>query len=936
MKKLIHTLLLLLTAGTAFAQSGWITGRISTKDGRTVADAKIIAIGRTDTATSDLEGKFYFKLPVGKYLIYAEQDQFGNFSDSATIVDGKETYFNVVLDNEKKIGNIDIRVARKPKGGTVDWGIQAQRINPGVSSNVTSADLAKTPISTAAGALTRIPGATIMEGKFANIRGMFDRYNSGYLNGAPLPSTETDRKAFSFDIIPSSLLDNIEVIKSGTPDLIGDFGGGIIRINTKSIPDKLTQSFNLGFQYNSITSFRDIQEFPTSTSEYFGIPSAARKLPNLSGELTSNKSTEFLANETHKFNNDWSLTSKQPMLAPRFNYSLGVPFKLKNKQEIGLLVSLNYSLTQKYSDGNVNRNDLGDNRTLSTFTDQLYTSTVQNGGIVNVSYKFNRSRIDWRNLYSLNYGSSSTIRKGLASADDGLSIEGYSNMVTSNRLMSSQVNGTHILGKRQATLTWMLNYGNTRREVPDFRIAQYGILDGTRTISLNDFFNAGSGRFFSNLGETSKNGSVDMRHNLQTGKLLTKIKYGAFYQQRVRTFTSRNFVYGPLTQQIESKNMPEQDFGSNNISANHLYLVEKTSIDKDDYNGESNLYAGYAMLEHNYPVFKSKSKDGSQDIKVIYGLRVERFSQILRNAYFDKYLGRYLSNPGTTNDILPSVNINTPITKKTNLRLSYYKTVNRPEMRELAPFAFYNFNLNSEILGNTQLKRAQLNNYDIRYEMYPKKGDAISIGAFAKKINSPIEFSLDVTQPAIRTFNYQNGKSAEIYGAELEIRKNLGFISKTALKGFFNNLSLYSNFSLIKSKVQFSGKTTSVQNRPLQGQSPYVANVSLFYENEKTGFQFSTTYNKIGSRIAYIGVAKDVQTYGGDIYEFGRGILDFQIGKSFKKAGTIKLTCGDILHQNTVYYQDLNNNKKYDAKGDNTLFKFTNGSTVTISYGYTF
>lgn len=941
MRTIIFTLFMSLFAGIVSAENGTLFGRISSEDGRTIADAKIVAIGTTDTVKSDMEGKYRLTLPAGTYSIYAENDQFGNATiENIVVKANEEQQLNISVAKIKSTGDVIIKGRQKPKAGTVNWGIQQQKISSQTVSVITSDDFKKTTINTTSDVLKRIPGTTIMEGKFANIRGMFDRYNAGYLNGAPLPSTESDRKAFSFDVIPASLLDNIVVIKSGTPDLIGDFGGGIIRINTKSIPDKLTQSINVGFQYNSITTFRNIQEYANSTSEYFGFPSAARGLPSLSGSLTSNKPTEYLSTETQKFNNDWSLKSSMPLPAPRFSYTIGVPIKLKKERELGLLVSVNYSLTQKYSDGVVNRNDLGDNRMLSSFNDRLFTNTAQNGGIINLSYKLNnRNRIDWRNLYTMNYATGSTLRSGIANQDDAVSSEGYSNIINSNRLMSSQLNGTHILGKKQATLTWMLNYGNTHREVPDFRIAQYSIVDDgsgnkTRMITLNDFFNTGSGRFFSDLNESTKNGMVDMLHCIQTGKLLTNIKYGAFYQQRNRTFYSRNFVYGPTSQYITSSSTPEQDFSANGLTHNHIYLIEKTSSDKDEYNGVSNLYAGYLMAENHYPLFNIKGK--AQELKVIYGVRVERFSQILKNTYFDKYLHKDLANPGTTTDFLPSINIISPVTPTSNFRMAYYKTLNRPEMRELAPFAFYNFNLNSEILGNTKLQRAQLHNFDLRYEIYPKgKEDMISVGGFAKRIINPIEFSLDVTQPAIRTFNYQNANSAVIYGMELEIRKNLGFISSGKANQFFRNLQLYGNFALIKSKVDFNGSTTSVENRPLQGQSPYVANVSLFYES-KSGFQFNTSFNKIGPRIAYIGVRKDLQPYGGDIYEFGRSILDIQIGQNLKKAGVFKITFGDLLHQNTVFYQDLNQNKKYDSGKDNTLFRFTNGSTVTISYGYTF
>jgi outer membrane receptor protein involved in Fe transport len=210
-----------------------------------------------------------------------------------------------------------------------------------------------------------------------------------------------------------------------------------------------------------------------------------------------------------------------------------------------------------------------------------------------------------------------------------------------------------------------------------------------------------------------------------------------------------------------------------------------------------------------------------------------------------------------------------------------------------------------------------------------------SIGAFFKRIINPIEFSLETTQPAIRTFSYQNEKSAEIRGIELEVRKNLDFAGRLFARQFFKYLSFYGNFSLIQSSVQFKPQSTGAPGRSLQGQSPFVVNASLFYENPK-GWNASVNFNKLGSRIAYIGVAKEIQPYGTDIYEFGRSVLDIQLGKNFKRLGNFKITVGDLLRQNSVFFQDLNNDRRYTESVDNTLFKFTIGSTVTVGYSYTF
>ena len=934
MNRIVVLSLMALAFNQVSAQTGTLTGKVQSENGRPVADAKIFAVGSADTVRTDMDGLFLLKLKPGKHIFQIESRSFADFTDSAVITINEETFVYPLLSSIRDMGVTNITVARKQKENTIAGAIRSKQLSVQMVEAISAEDFKRTTIRTSADAMKRIPGATIMEGKFANIRGMFDRYNAGYLNGAPLPSTESDRKAFSFDIIPASLLDNIVVIKSGTPDVTGDFGGGIIRINTKSIPEKLTQSFNMGFQYNSITTLRPIEMFSNSASEYFGIPGADRKLPALSENMNISKPAEFLADESKKFNNNWDLTTTKPMLTPRFNYTIGVPFKLKNKKEIGLLMSLNYSVTQKYSDGLVNRQDLSDNQLINSYNDALFTTNVQNGGIMNLSFKLNnRHRIDWKNLYTLNYDASSTIRKGNndINVSPVVPIEGFSNQINYNRLASTQLNGTHVFGTKQSTLTWLVNYGNTHREIPDFRIAQYATIEDTRYLVLNDFFNAGSGRFFSNLNENTFSASADMQHTLTTGKTTNNIKYGLFRQTRARIFNSREFVYGPVGKAVISNRKPAEDLGAENINASGIYLVEKTSNDADEYNGNSSLNAAFLMMEHHYPLFKANGRN--QMLKLIYGVRGEQFNQYLTNAYFDE-MGKKLADGGITTDLLPSMNIIAPLTGKTGLRMAYYKTVNRPEMREMAPFSFYNFNLNSEIIGNTQLKRALLHNFDVRYEIFPGKEDMFSIGAFSKRIINPIEFSLETSQPGIRTFGYQNEKSADIRGIELEMRKSLKFLGRYLAPGLFNYLSAYGNFSLIQSKVQFK-QGQGTPNRSLQGQSPYVANISLFFENKK-GIQASVNFNKIGSRIAYIGVAKDVQPYGSDIYEFGRSILDFQIGKNMKKAGNLKLTFGDVLRQATVFYQDINENKKYDAAGDNTLFSFTNGMTITLGYSYTF
>lgn len=921
----------------SYSQFAEIKGNVISNDKSAISDVKVFAYNGTDTAITNSEGEFKLQVLAGTISIWFIHEDYTPYSKSIILAAGTSEFIQPVLEpaNLTTIGKAVITVSAKHKQNSVAGAIQNKALATQMIEAISAEDFKKTTIRTSGDALKRVPGATIMEGKFANIRGMYDRYNTGYLNGAPLPSTESDRKAFSFDVIPAGLLDNIMVIKSATPDLIGDFGGGIVKINTKGIPTKFTQSFNFGFQYNSITTFRNLQSFQASTSEIFGLPGKGRKIPQLNGSLAY-PNPETNSRESSKFNNDWSIGRSPILPSPRFNYTLGLPFKLKNNQELGMILGINYSLTQKYSDGQINKFDLSDNRPLQNFQDQLFNTNVQNGGILNFEYRKNKNHtIEWKNLFTLNYDATTTIRSGVSDFDNSVYSDGYSNFVNFNRLINSQVNGTHVFGKGKTTVTWLANIGNTMRQVPDFRIAQYATFnESDRYLVTNDFFNAGSGRFFSSLNETTKSGSLEIKHNLSSKKLKSDLKYGLFSQQRNRDFNSREFVYGPVGKVVKSNDLPEIDLGKNNIHSSGLYLIEKTNPDLDEYTGKSSLKAGFIMLENAYPLYSIKGK--SRMLKVIYGVRYEQFAQVIQNEIFTKYYKKDVSNSGIVNDILPSINIIAPVAAKSALRLSYYKTLNRPEMREMAPFSFYNFNLNSEIQGNTDLKRAVLNNYDVRYEFFPGKENMFSIGAFTKQIKNPIEFSLSPEQALIRTFTYENEKSARIHGMEVELRKSLNFIGHYFAKGLFSNMSFYSNFSLIRSSVQFRNSSSATPNRSLQGQSPYVVNMSLFYDNAKTGWNAGINFNKIGSRIAFIGVPGSVQPFGLDIYEFGRAVMDLQVGKQLGKSGNIKITVGDILAQKSLFYQDVNGSGKYETGQDNAMFQYTNGRTVSVSYGYSF
>lgn len=246
-------------------------------------------------------------------------------------------------------------------------------------------------------------------------------------------------------------------------------------------------------------------------------------------------------------------------------------------------------------------------------------------------------------------------------------------------------------------------------------------------------------------------------------------------------------------------------------------------------------------------------------------------------------------------DYLPSLNILYKLNDFTNLRLSYSQTLNRPELRELAPFAYFDFTTQTSIRGNPDLQRSFIKNYDLRIESFPALGKLISASVFYKKISDAIE-KVVVTGSALgseRTFI--NADKAEVYGYEIEGRFTLGFISD-----FLENLTINGNYSRIKSLVTAKGTETTIarEKRPLQGQSPYVINLGMFFTLPSTGSSFALTYNKIGERIIEVATA-----YQEDIIEKPRDVIDIKFTQSIIEGLNLSFSIKDLLAQDYLFVQ---------------------------------
>ncbi len=947
MKKYFLSLILFIPF-IASAQTGSIKGKIiSTSSGLALPNATLTLIEKSKSTAADQNGNFSFsKLAPGSYSIKCTYSGFLEKVIYEIIVrDGDNTSITISLD-EKTSEAVVVRSTQRVKaaGETVASLLIAQKNNASVSDGITTEQIKKTPDKSTSDVLKRVSGASIQDDRFAVIRGLNDRYNAALINGAPLPSTESDRKAFAFDIFPSALLDNLVIYKTATADKTGEFAGGVIDITTKSIPAKNFTSISFGNGYNTlITGKNRYYSENKGKKDWLGIDDGKRAMPKgvpSPQEIKNVLSFAQKAELAKLFGNyKWGI-KKDYTTKPNFSFQLskGINIEKKKEEFFGGLFSINYFHNYTLASGDRNSYDspsylMDPNDTINKqpvqrarYKDSVYNDEIVLAALANFSIKINnRHKISLKNNFSVNTDNKLIKRQGNPDYDGDSSsvIKEVVRWFTSNQIFSTQLSGEHLLFKK-TKINWLGAYSKVKREIPN--LSRTG---GPITSPPSQTTGSGT-MFFSTSNENITSFKADISQPYSFMKSSQNIiKIGGGYQIRKRDFTSRLLGFteyndnngvvfdNSLLALPEDQIFLRQHLGKLSNGKGGFMLGDGT-LPNSDYNASSALTHFYIMNDQRlYKLFR-----------LIYGLRVERFNQKLSSL---KNLNETVDINSVVTDLLPSVNFAYAVTPKTNIRLSYSKTINRPEFRELAPFLFFDYQTTYTFEGTESLKRAIINNYDFRYELFPGKAQLISFSAFYKDFKNPIEIvSLPNTTNQTK---YINTTSAKVYGAEAEFRillsSLLGIKKENSFTGRF---TLSANASYLKSSVKLADSLFGYsaaqlfKDRALLGQSPYILNGSIGYNDEKNGFSATISANRVGDRIYVAGTFNTA-----DIYEKARTILDFQCAKTFlKDAIELKFTAKDILSQNISFYFDYDRSKSFTDK-DRYFSKTITPKTFTLT-----
>jgi len=875
---------------------------------------------------TDFNGNFVFEIAPGNYNLEIKSLGFEdkNYTD-LNLEEGKLIQIRALLSAKQKNQLNEVVITATRKQETINSIYTMQKNARSVSDGISADIIKRSPDKNTGEVLKRLSGTTIQDNKFVIVRGLSDRYNAALVDNSPMPSTEPNKKAFSFDIIPSSLIDNIIITKSATPDLPGDFSGGLIHIQTKEIPDENFNTISIGAGINTVSTFNAFQSGKRGSLDFLGFADAKRQLPKNFPTQTEimklnpykpESSTPYLK----ELNNNFSIREHTALPSISLQGTLGRVYNLNGNAQFGITGALNYNHDEHIKKDLLRQYDNYDYR------DNVYNYSSNLGMLLNLGYRNNHGKINLKTFYNRILNDQLLNREG-ENYSSSSRIKYYAFDLVQKSLFKTSLNAEHKLGKGNAVLDWVASYNLITNNQPDQRKVSYSEMIGGNNDYAADITTLGksNNRLFGNLNESIWNGALNIQKPISLFHETT-IKAGFFGQYRIRDFENRYIgaTLSPNNTDAEFiRQLPVGSLFDDNILNQNVYILEEQTGDLDNYHAEVSTLGGYAMMDNKI----------TDKLRAVWGARLESYHVSIASKEKEIVDQQYL-------DILPSLNLTYSLSDKANLRAAYFRSIARPELRELTNVSYYDYELSATMNGNPNLKRTQIDNIDLRYEFFPRSGEVISFSLFYKQFHNAIEnfvyganSSYDITP--------SNSLSAMNMGAEFEIRKNLSFISAN---GFFKNTSAYINMAYIYSKADADNlyiRGEKINSRPLSGQAPYVFNTGLSYFSNDGKLNLNVLYNRIGQRLTFIG-----QDKMGIIYESPRNLLDFQISYKVSKRSEFRLNIKDILNDPVRFYFDQNNDMQYNGtafingnieEGKDWIWQtYRPGSSFSLSYSYQF
>lgn len=843
----------LVGASPALAQSGHIMGRVvSDETGEPILGAHVQVEEVGAGALTDTEGQYMIRgVAEGAYTVIVQVIGFEmQVVSGVAVASGKFSRLDVTLSPEA-VALGDIRVnAVVERGSAVALLNERQRSTAMVDATGRE-QIARTPDSDAAEAIKRVSGVSVQDGRYVFVRGLGERYTTASLNGARIPSPEPERRVVPLDLFPTGLLETITTTKTFTPDRPGDFSGARIDLRTRAFPAERQVTVSASTGYHPEVTGRSWTAPPMEPLDWLALGAGARQIPDQAAGFASASRGPEVNEVVNSFRNVWSVQDGAAPPSGSFGVSVGGSDHLLDRN-IGYLLSGSYSAGAEMAFDQRRALAGADGTEYNRYDGQSGRYGVIWGGLANVGTELGgHTRIDFTNSYNRTADNEARIEVG-TDEDTNARVQVERLQYTERAVRSNQLRVSHELSDRHQ-VRWSATSSGVERYEPD-RSEFVTWLDPEVPIWFKH--EEGAMRSFGGLHESSYEAALDYELHLGPPTNPHRLLLGGHYRGIRRAATSQVFRIQPFNWSESDERWqgePEAFFDgrhSQNGEGNFILARDRSG---GNYSAQDRIRAAYVMADVGV---------GSR-LRLVGGARVERSDLVLD---YESQLGSTGSaRPGYT-DVLPSLALTLELTGDQQLRLSASQTLARPEYREIAPIAYREVLGGEQVIGNADLERTLIRNLDARWEWYPSRGEAMSIGVFAKDFRGPVEQRF-LGRSGTDTRTFENAESAFNYGLELELTRGLGFLGAP-----LHPLSLFSNITLMRSEVE-SGRPED-ERRPMVGQAPYVVNAGLAWTPSASGYSAAILYNVVGPRIVN---ARASGTGVDDVIEQPRPGLDLSL-----------------------------------------------------------
>ncbi|GAB4335008.1 MAG: TonB-dependent receptor [Calditrichia bacterium] len=929
-----------------WANSGKIIGWVfDAETGDGIIGANVYLENTTIGAATDLDGMFFISnIPPGQYNLIVQMIGYNQLKvEKLRVEAGESQKLELTLHPQALKSDEVVVEARLLKNNEASL-LKARQKALTISDAISAEAISRNGSANAAEAMNAVTGASVVGGKYLLIRGLGDRYSGAMLNGAQLPSSDPDRKAVQMDLFPANLLENIVTIKTFTPDKPAEFSGGMVNVATRSYPERLTIRFSTGTSlYLSSAFSSDYLTIPYVSRNWLGfpqfyLPSELAGSPDIPNYIQSRRDKN-LAQKLDRLSKVFS-----PVMSPQnnnlpvnqnYNFSIGNQTRLWN-MPVGYLASITYGRSYKmYEDGRVGRwrlySNVNDAEHLTNeyfWNDQKGEEEIRGGGLFTLNFKpaapheFTSNLLYTRSGISEARYISGSFPRDL---DEDQIYETRALKYTERELFNFQQMGEHhlrIFGKSK--LKWLFSYTRSSQNEPDFRFftdhysveeGEYG-KDTTYSIAVNLY--PRPSRYFRSLKERANNFKLDYSIPARFwGEISGSFQIGGAFNKKRRNFREYIFRYRSIAAKYNGN--PIEFFGEQagiiaEDTSKNIYTFGNVIVDESEargnYDGELGIQAYYGMLE--VPL--------SHSLKFVGGVRYEHTKVSVLSQDPNQDEGK-LQNVSW----LPSANLIYALGDAANLRLAYSQTIARPTLREMAPYVSQDFVNDYFFIGNPNLKLTEIRNFDFRMEWFTRPGEIMALSIFAKKFKNPIERVILTDNGSVQ---YKNVNNAQLAGMELEVRKQLDFISQK-----LDAFQFGGNLTLIQSRVKIPLSELQAirvldpdadDSRELQGQSPYLLNLDFSYKNSGWGTFIGMHYNVFGKRLASVNFGASPA-----VYEMPRHSLNLSIKQPLHKNLSLKIGIKNLLN---AKYREIQ-----EFKGREYIVReYSYGRSLSLGIGYSY